>query len=198
MAPTLLRRIQPLPFTGCLACVVIGLTLPAAKADPYELQYTSSIGDFVMNLDGTLQSDGNTLTIDSISSLSFISSGVATQLTPPPISFLAGASGYYANPPTLGLATTSLDGSIQNFIACATPQCDTSQSVAIGDLLGSATPYFESTYSAAPILEAYSSAGFTLTRVVPPQAVPGPLPLFGAAAAFGWSRTLRRRIQGKS
>ena len=24
--------------------------------------------------------------------------------------------------------------------------------------------------------------------------VPGPLPLFGAAAAFGWSRTLRRRI----
>jgi hypothetical protein len=26
------------------------------------------------------------------------------------------------------------------------------------------------------------------------RAVPGPLPLFGAAAAFGWSRTLRRRI----
>jgi hypothetical protein len=24
--------------------------------------------------------------------------------------------------------------------------------------------------------------------------VPGPLPLFGAAAAFGWSRSLRRRI----
>jgi hypothetical protein len=29
----------------------------------------------------------------------------------------------------------------------------------------------------------------------PPAAVPGPLPLFGAAAAFGLSRRLRRRIQ---
>ena len=28
--------------------------------------------------------------------------------------------------------------------------------------------------------------------------VPGPLPLFGAAAAFGWSRTLRRRIRSAS
>jgi hypothetical protein len=28
----------------------------------------------------------------------------------------------------------------------------------------------------------------------PPTAVPGPLPLFGAAAAFGWSRRLRKRI----
>jgi len=28
----------------------------------------------------------------------------------------------------------------------------------------------------------------------PSTAVPGPLPLFGAAAAFGWSRRLRKRI----
>jgi hypothetical protein len=28
-----------------------------------------------------------------------------------------------------------------------------------------------------------------------PAGVPGPLPLFGAAAAFGWSRRLRRRVQ---
>ncbi len=28
----------------------------------------------------------------------------------------------------------------------------------------------------------------------PPSAVPGPLPLLGAGAAFGWSRRLRRRI----
>ncbi|PZV05355.1 MAG: hypothetical protein DCF23_03575 [Cyanobium sp.] len=27
-----------------------------------------------------------------------------------------------------------------------------------------------------------------------PTAVPGPLPLLGAAAAFGWSRRLRNRI----
>ena len=28
----------------------------------------------------------------------------------------------------------------------------------------------------------------------PSSAVPGPLPLLGTAAAFGWSRRLRRRI----
>jgi hypothetical protein len=28
----------------------------------------------------------------------------------------------------------------------------------------------------------------------PPAEVPGPLPLFGAAAAYGWSRRIRRRI----
>jgi hypothetical protein len=28
----------------------------------------------------------------------------------------------------------------------------------------------------------------------PPADVPGPLPLFGAAAAFGYSRRLRRRV----
>ncbi|QVL53107.1 MAG: hypothetical protein KFB97_01295 [Cyanobium sp. M30B3] len=30
--------------------------------------------------------------------------------------------------------------------------------------------------------------------VGPPAEVPGPLPLFGAAAAYGWSRRIRRRI----
>jgi len=34
-----------------------------------------------------------------------------------------------------------------------------------------------------------------LTPVQDPSSVPGPLPLFGAAAAFGWSRQLRRRIK---
>ncbi len=40
------------------------------------------------------------------------------------------------------------------------------------------------------------SRAFAIATVVPPasNAVPGPLPLFGAAAAFGWSRRLRSRI----
>ncbi len=32
------------------------------------------------------------------------------------------------------------------------------------------------------------------TTASAPVAAPGPLPLFGAAAAFGWSRRLRRRL----
>jgi MYXO-CTERM domain-containing protein len=29
----------------------------------------------------------------------------------------------------------------------------------------------------------------------PPASVPGPLPLLGAGAAFGWARRLRKRTQ---
>ena len=36
----------------------------------------------------------------------------------------------------------------------------------------------------------------TTASVPAPAAAPGPLPLFGAAAAFGWSRRLRRRLIG--
>jgi hypothetical protein len=37
-----------------------------------------------------------------------------------------------------------------------------------------------------------------LSPVTPPASVPGPLPLFGAGAAFGWSRRLRRRVKSGS
>ncbi len=44
----------------------------------------------------------------------------------------------------------------------------------------------------------YVTAGTVIvgTTASPPVAAPGPLPLFGAAAAFGWSRRLRRRLVG--
>jgi hypothetical protein len=43
------------------------------------------------------------------------------------------------------------------------------------------------------------TASFTWAQLAPPPALtPGPLPLFGAAAAFGFSRKLRKRIQESS
>lgn len=36
------------------------------------------------------------------------------------------------------------------------------------------------------------------STLIPANAVPGPLPLMGAAAAFGWSRRLRRRVSGRT
>ena len=54
------------------------------------------------------------------------------------------------------------------------------------------------TYGAPPIfiMDSYSTTNsLVFTPASSPTAsVPGPLPLFGAAAAFGWSRQLRRRI----
>ncbi|MFM7643137.1 MAG: hypothetical protein ACKO45_16530 [Cyanobium sp.] len=38
-------------------------------------------------------------------------------------------------------------------------------------------------------------AGATVKYAIATAPVPGPLPLFGAAAAFGWSRQIRRRIR---
>ena len=38
----------------------------------------------------------------------------------------------------------------------------------------------------------------TFSDPTPPTSVPGPLPLFGAGAAFAWSRRLRRSIQANS
>ena len=44
----------------------------------------------------------------------------------------------------------------------------------------------------------YATAGTVIvgTTASAPVAAPGPLPLFGAAAAMGWSRRLRRRLIG--
>jgi hypothetical protein len=41
------------------------------------------------------------------------------------------------------------------------------------------------------------AAGATVKYAIASAPVPGPLPLFGAAAAFGWSRQLRRRIDNR-
>ena len=42
---------------------------------------------------------------------------------------------------------------------------------------------------------AVGGTGGTITFAHAPPSVPGPLPLFGAAAAFGYSRKLRKRIK---
>jgi len=43
-----------------------------------------------------------------------------------------------------------------------------------------------------PFIQGYIAVQYQYNLI--PSAVPGPLPLFGAAAAFGWSRRLRKRV----
>jgi hypothetical protein len=43
---------------------------------------------------------------------------------------------------------------------------------------------------------AWAQAALVSSPAAPAAAAPGPLPLFGAAAAFGFSRRLRKRIEG--
>jgi hypothetical protein len=52
-------------------------------------------------------------------------------------------------------------------------------------------------FTTTGLIGTWTLSNFETINVVigaPSAAVPGPLPLFGAAAAFGWSRRLRKRI----
>jgi len=51
--------------------------------------------------------------------------------------------------------------------------------------------FFNRTFDRSPM----NSLSFIPVAPDPVTSVPGPLPLFGAGAAFGWSRRLRRRIK---
>jgi hypothetical protein len=53
-------------------------------------------------------------------------------------------------------------------------------------------PTLSSTVTAQPFIQGTIALEYEYS--VPPAATPGPLPLIGAAAAFGWSRRLRNRI----
>lgn len=44
----------------------------------------------------------------------------------------------------------------------------------------------------------YSNFTFEDVPTPPPSDVPSPLPIFGASVAFGWSRTLRKRIASRT
>ena len=49
-------------------------------------------------------------------------------------------------------------------------------------------------YASGTTAYAATSGGLSIAQL-PSQSVPGPLPVIGAGAAFGWSRRLRRRLR---
>ena len=55
--------------------------------------------------------------------------------------------------------------------------------------------YYEDTTPGGPL--SINSWSISVTDSSTPADVPGPLPLFGLAAAFGWSRLLRKRIRAR-
>jgi hypothetical protein len=55
--------------------------------------------------------------------------------------------------------------------------------------------YYEDTTPEGPL--SINSWSISVTDSSTPADVPGPLPLFGLAAAFGWSRLLRKRIRAR-
>ena len=60
-----------------------------------------------------------------------------------------------------------------------------------GDLLYTFDPTVAGSVAAKPFIMGFVAVQYDYNN---PNIVPGPLPLFGAAAAFGWSRRLRKRV----
>lgn len=79
-----------------------------------------------------------------------------------------------------------LNKSSQNQFGCNGDRCSFNQILGVIPSGGGTTRVSYST-------QASTLASLTATREVP-ASVPGPLPLFGAAAAFGYSRKLKKRI----
>jgi hypothetical protein len=155
-----------------------GLVPQEAKAALFDFSYNFSTGQVAGKLDGTLQGDRNTVFITSFSNLTFNGSPA---LNVPFIDSVSNNIFSSGNPPA-----TSLNGIFQDFVACDTPSCSDGFALFSDGPTAASGPSFGSAND-----ESYNSLNWSLT----PVPVPGPLPLLGAAAAFGWSRKLRKRLK---
>jgi hypothetical protein len=81
-------------------------------------------------------------------------------------------------------------GMVKTATAGATPTANFSGSGT--DMAYNFDPTASSSVISKPYIEGWIAVQYQYNVI--PSAVPGPLPLFGAAAAFGWSRRLKKRI----
>ena len=89
-----------------------------------------------------------------------------------------------------GGQVTGVDISYYNFLT------DLTFSLANNNQNGSRNEYTDLSSFGNEEADGSPTNSLRFTPINPPSApVPGPLPLFGAAATFGWSRQLRRRIK---
>jgi hypothetical protein len=169
-----------------LKLALLGVTIATAalvpqeaKAALFNFSYNFSTGQVAGKLDGTLQGDRNTVFITSFSNLTFKGSPALDVPFIDSVSNFLGSSG---NPPA-----TSLNGIFQDFTACDTPACNDGFALIPDGFFGG--PIVSSGPSFGDTFEPYNSQNWSLTPV------PGPLPLLGVAAAFGYSRKLRKRLK---
>ncbi len=66
-----------------------------------------------------------------------------------------------------------------------------------GESIGQVLGIVQSVTNPSDQIDVTPASNTTLTYAMATSPVPGPLPLFGAAAAFGWSRQLRKRLESR-
>jgi hypothetical protein len=152
-----------------------GLSLPA----PIDAG-TCSPPNALTSSDASICTGPNSIV--NVYTLSGLTSFLGTAADPTPSTFGGIAVGIFGGQGLFGIDQTYIPGSsISSFATYA------GQSLAS---LGFTTTGLIGTWQLQGVL---GSAG-QIDVVIGAPSVPGPLPLLGAAAAFGWSRRLRRRI----
>jgi len=98
----------------------------------------------------------------------------------------AGAGGFAS----IAMQNAWRGGMVKTATATGTPSANFSGTGT--DMAYSFDPTLSVSVASKPYIEGWIAVQYEYEVI--PSAVPGPLPLFGAAAAFGWSRRLRKRV----
>jgi hypothetical protein len=147
-----------------VAAFGLSLTAPQAHATLFDLSYTLADGsNLTAVLDGTVQSDFNTVVVNSVLDFAALDG-----TSGPALPFLYGYD-YFLGQPTSPLPTLTLDGSFMDLLACADAACNDGFGFAVGDVYASTIG--DNIYSAGAsfgnTFELYNAASNTLHPPAP-------------------------------
>jgi hypothetical protein len=170
---------HPLALATVVTCSLSGV----ASAATFNLSYTSSAGTITATIDGTLQPDGNTVIVSSVSNPTFNGSPA------PALPFVSSFNTF----PVEGPALLSLDGSGLDFAACTDSICSD------GFIFSSLWSIFASGLSFGDVSsggEPFVLANYSLTPTGTP-AVPEPATVLGLLSIAGVGYLSKSRKQEK-
>jgi len=132
-----------------------------SSATVFNLSYTLADGSkLTAVVHGTLQSDQNTLVVDSVEDFAAIDGASGPSLSL--VSSYDSALGQPVSP----LPTLTLDGSYMDFLVCADDACNVGFGFAVGDLFGSAIGnIYAGNASFGNTFELFNAAGYKLQAI---------------------------------
>ncbi|MDD5276586.1 MAG: PEP-CTERM sorting domain-containing protein [Methylovulum sp.] len=167
----------------------LAFAMPQAEASLFNFSYASSLGTLAGTLDGVLQADHNTVTVNSIVDFATFNGTPA-----PSLAFVSSYDTAAGLAPGL-LPTVTLDGSFIDFIACVSSAClsDSTTSAfvfAVGNgvagVIGNPVYAGQGVFGSLPSGETFNLANWQISTTAVPA--PATLPLLAIGGAAIWRR----------